>query len=158
LRTATKVKAKMRWTAVPFGKYAGKTLPEIIVRDPDWFFWALPKLYGKLGDQAQDLARKVRAIKIPKSQARKWRVEYRYEFDHRFRGFTFVKDSVPYRRWVTRLAHLDLALPLRRKKYDKRAGRIVVRDFRRYFFGERKRLTKRRCEAFFSDDANFIGM
>ena len=57
----------MRWSAVPFGKYQGKTLPEIIVRDPDWFFWVVPKLYGKLADEAQDLARKARTIKIPKS-------------------------------------------------------------------------------------------
>jgi len=31
----------MRWTTVSFGRYKGKTLPEIIVRDLDWFFWAL---------------------------------------------------------------------------------------------------------------------
>ena len=33
----------MHWSAVPFGKYKGKTFPEIIVRDPDWFFWVLPE-------------------------------------------------------------------------------------------------------------------
>jgi hypothetical protein len=37
----------MRWSVMPFGKYKGKTFPEIIVRDPDWFFWVLPKLYRK---------------------------------------------------------------------------------------------------------------
>jgi hypothetical protein len=36
----------MSWSAVPFGKYAGKTLPEIVVRDLDWFFWVVPKLYA----------------------------------------------------------------------------------------------------------------
>jgi hypothetical protein len=40
---------------MPFGKYKGKTFPEIIVRDPDWFFWVLPKLYGKLREEAQEL-------------------------------------------------------------------------------------------------------
>ena len=49
--------AEMRWSTVPFGKYKGKTFPEIIVRDADWFFWALPKLYGTLADEAQELAR-----------------------------------------------------------------------------------------------------
>ena len=48
----------MQWSIVRFGRYEGKTLPEIIVRDLDWFFWALPKLYGRLGDEAQELARK----------------------------------------------------------------------------------------------------
>jgi hypothetical protein len=28
----------MSWSTVPFGKYAGKTFPEIIVRDLDRFF------------------------------------------------------------------------------------------------------------------------
>jgi hypothetical protein len=57
----------MAWSTVPFGKYAGKTLPEIIVRDLDWFFWVVPKLYGRIADEAQDLAQRARAIKIPKS-------------------------------------------------------------------------------------------
>lgn len=54
----------MYWSAVPFGKYQGKTLVEIVVQDPDWFFWMVPKLYGKLGRQAQDLARKSRPSKF----------------------------------------------------------------------------------------------
>ena len=54
----------MSWSVVPFGKYSGKTLPEIIVRDLDWFFWMLPKFYGKLGTEADDLREK--HVKIPK--------------------------------------------------------------------------------------------
>jgi hypothetical protein len=46
---------------VPFGGYAGNTLPEIIVRDLDWCFWVVPKLYGKLADEAEELARKASA-------------------------------------------------------------------------------------------------
>jgi hypothetical protein len=45
----------MSWSVVPFGRYRGKTLPEIIVRDLDWFFWMLPKLYGRLGTEALTL-------------------------------------------------------------------------------------------------------
>ena len=48
----------MHWSPVPFGKYEGRTFPEIIVRDADWFFWILPDLYGKLAEEAQGLARK----------------------------------------------------------------------------------------------------
>ncbi len=147
----------MRWTMVPFGRYKGKTLPEIVVRDLDWFFWALPKFYGRLADEARDLALKARAIKIPKSKKGKLEIEYQYEFDHRFCGFSFVKaDSPHYTRWTTRLPYLDLSWPLRGKKYDKRAGRIMIRDFRINYFGKHKRLTKARCEGFFSNDRNFI--
>ena len=152
----------MRWSVVPFGKYVGKTLPEIILTDPDWFFWMAPKLYGKLGAEASDLARKARAIKIPKRHRRKFEVEYRYEFDSgsvsgsRFCGFALVKGEARPSQWKTRLPHLDLALPLREKKYNKRASRILIRDFRILYFGKHKRLTKQRCERFFSNERNFI--
>jgi uncharacterized protein (DUF3820 family) len=142
---------------MPFGKYKGKTLPEIILIDLDWFYWALPKLYGKIGEEAQDLARKVRAIKIPGSHRKRSEVEYWYERDDRFRGFAFVKaSSDQYSRWSTRLPHLDLSRCLRRR-YDKRGGRILLRDFRKHYFGDHKRLTKMRCEKFFSNRRNFIG-
>ena len=71
--------AEMRWNTVQFGRYKGKTFPEIIVRDPDWFFWMLPKFNGKLAKEADDLARKARAIKIPKGKGKKLQVEYQYD-------------------------------------------------------------------------------
>jgi hypothetical protein len=101
----------MSWSVVPFGRYSGKTLPEIIVADVDWFFWVLPKLYGKLGTEARDLARKARAIKIPKAQRRECEVEYRFDVDNRFCGFAFVKTESWHSRWTIRLPHLDLAWP-----------------------------------------------
>jgi uncharacterized protein (DUF3820 family) len=149
----------MYWSVVPFGKYQGKTLVEIVVQDPDRFFWMVPNLYGKLGRQAHDLARRIQAIKIPKSAARRWAVEYRYDCDQRFREFALVRVGSAFScRWATRLPHLDLTWPLRQKRYDKRAGRIVIRDFRRQFFGKHSRLTKQRCEEFFSNDANFLAI
>jgi hypothetical protein len=132
----------MHWSVVPFGKYAGASLPEIIVRDLDWFYWAVPKLYGRLGAEAQDLARKIQTVKIPKSRGRRWQVEYRYDCDRRFCGFSFVQADDYCARWATRLPHLDLTWPLRQKRYDKRAGRIMIADFRCHYFGERKRLTR----------------
>ena len=42
--------------------------------------------------------------------------------------------------WAARLP-CDLRWPIR-KKYDKRAGRMMLRDFRRHYFGKHKRLTK----------------
>lgn len=146
----------MRWSVVPFGKHKGRTLPEIIVLDPDWFFWILPNLYGRIGEEAEELARRAGAIKIPQRGRRRLEVEYEFDIDRRFCGFEFVDaDSLPS-RWATRLPCLDLRWPLRHKKYDKRAGRIMRRDFRRHYFGKTKRLTKERCEEFFSNDANFI--
>jgi hypothetical protein len=148
---------EMSWSAMPFGKYKGKTLPEIILIDLDWFYWALPKLYGQIAKEAHDLTRKARGIKIPSPNRKKLEVEYRHERDDRFRGFTFVKaSSAQHSRGSTRLPYLDLSQCLRRK-YDKRGGRILLRDFRTHYFGENKRLTKKRCEKFFRDRRNFIG-
>jgi hypothetical protein len=31
----------MAWSTLNFGKHAGKTLPQIVFADPDWFFWAI---------------------------------------------------------------------------------------------------------------------
>ena len=144
----------LSWSAVPFGKYKGKALPEIIVRDLDWFFWAVPKLYGKLAEEAEELARNARAIKIPNSRRKLLEVEYQYEMGHRFCGFAFVTPTM--------LSILDgqqdfrTSICLRRKKYDKRAGRIMIQDFRIHYFGEHKRLTKERCKEFFSNERNFI--
>jgi hypothetical protein len=146
----------MCWSIVPFGRYRGKTLPEIIVVDVDWFLWMVPKLYGRLGTEARDLARKARAIKIPKRPRRKFEVEYRFDVDNRFCGFSIVKAESWHSRWTVRQRYLDLARPLRGKKYNKRAGRILIRDFRITYFGKHKRLTKQRCEEFFSNDKNFL--
>jgi hypothetical protein len=106
----------MSWSAVPFGKYEGKTFPEIIVRDPDWFFLMVPKLYGKLADEVEELARRARAIKTPNRHRKNVEVEYQYEMGHRFCRFGFVDaDNAQYSQWSTRLPYLDLSWPLRRK-------------------------------------------
>ena len=147
----------MQWSVLSFSKYEGKTLPEIIVRDIDWFFWMLPKLYGRFGEEAQELARKARAIKNPGSFGKNMEVEYRFEMGDRFRGFGIVEaGGAHYSRWSTRMPYLDLYWPFRRN-YDKRTGGIIIRDFRLHYFGKNKRLTKVRCETFFSNRRNFIG-
>jgi hypothetical protein len=145
----------MSWSVVRFGKYEGKTLPEIIVLDLDWVFWMLPKFYDRFETEARDLARKAQAIKIPKRHRRKLEVEYRFDVDNRFCGFAFVKAESWRSQWTMRLPYLDFKRPLGGKKYNKRAGRILIRDFRLNYFGKHKRLTKQRCEEFFSNDKNF---
>jgi hypothetical protein len=77
----------MIWTTIPFGKHQGKTLPQIVIDDPDWFFWVLPGLYGQLKIEADDLARKASKIDIPRRNPRKWCVEFRFEHGYRFLGF-----------------------------------------------------------------------
>jgi hypothetical protein len=126
-----------------------------IMLDPDWCFWALPSLCGKLAEEAEQVARKARVIKIPKGKGKNMVVEYRFDIDDRFCGFNFAEDSSWQSKYALRLPHLDLRWPLLKKKYDKRGGRIMIQDFRRHYFGKDKRLTKKRCGQFFSNDKNF---
>ena len=39
----------MNWTPLNFGKYEGKTLPQVMFKDPDWFFNGYEKGYFKNG-------------------------------------------------------------------------------------------------------------
>jgi hypothetical protein len=101
----------MIWTTVPFGKHQGKTLPQIVIDDPDWFFWILPRLYGQLKIEADDLARKASKIKIPRKHPCKWLVEFRFAHGGRFRGFGIVRaDSFMNPKWSIRLPYHDDAL------------------------------------------------
>jgi hypothetical protein len=52
---------------------------------------------------------------------------------------------------------LDLSAPRRFKRYDKLGCRLLLRGFKYYLFGsEDARLTKQRCEEFFSNQSNFV--
>ena len=145
----------MRWTKLPFGKHLGKTLPQIVAANLDWFYYMLPKLRGKLGVEGRVLARRMKAVKIP-GRRRRREVEY-YDEDGRFNGFRLVKTSSPmHSRGAIRLPHLDMSLAANGRTYAKRECRQMIRCFRVYFIGKNKRLTRKRCEKFFSDADNFL--
>lgn len=150
----------MKWTTLTFGKHKGNTLPEIINKDADWFFWAIGAdvFKGRLAYQADHLYRKARAIQIPKRRPRRWLVEYCYEANGRFLGLRFVKTKEAgfqsLRNYL--LPHLDLAYIRQRLTYDKKGCKYLLRDFRHYYFGKNKRITRRRAKAFFNDESNFL--
>jgi hypothetical protein len=151
----------MKWTTLNFGKYAGFSLPQIILTDADWFFWAFYNdvFWGRPADEAEDVAAKAKAIKIPKPDPENWEVEYRHENDGRFVEIAFVPAGVPsycgYRR-ISRLPYLDLSFIRRSRTYDKQGCKNLLRDFRSLYFGDGIRLTKRRSEQFFSRRRNFM--
>jgi hypothetical protein len=67
----------MDWKVVNLGKYRGKgkTLPQIVFKDPDWFFWACQnnvfKNDGKLKAEAYEIFKKATRIKIRQSGGRR---------------------------------------------------------------------------------------
>jgi hypothetical protein len=144
------------WTKLHFGKHAGRTLPQVILSDPNWFFWAVSKdvLVGQLGIEAEALERRARNIRIPKPKPKEWEIEYRFDHDLRFLGFGFVKaNCIFHAAYSSYLPHLDLAYVRRGHIHDIRDCRQLISDVRRLYF-QGLNLTKKRCESFFDDERN----
>jgi hypothetical protein len=150
-------------TRLPFGKHIGQTLPQVLLTDPDWFYWAAVEkaiFWGPLGQEAADLVAKAARIKIPKRNPMKWSVEYIFDRDGRFERWEIVKaDSWMHRGsdYRERSDYLDLFIVATQKAYDKGGNKKLLRGFRRWYFGSATaRMTERRCEAFFDNDGNFV--
>jgi len=143
-----------RHATIPDGA-SGSFCPQIMLSDPDYFYWGLGKgaFRGRLDEEAAEIGRKSCSIKIPKSDPENWRIEYQFTYDDKFAGFSIIDEksaeSAPGNSKIA--AHLDLSLPRRLKKYDKFGNELMLGDFRDYYFDGGK-LTKE----FFLDDGNFL--
>jgi hypothetical protein len=144
----------MTWTIVPFGRHKGKSLPQIILADPDWFYWVLSKLRGRLAVEGRELAARARRIRIPGRNSHRLVVEYHFD-DNRFVGLRFVRAGSRVEKHTARLPYVDLSIARRGRSYDKKAGRNMIRVVKKHYFGRRKYLTKERCEMFFNRRKNF---
>jgi hypothetical protein len=152
-----------RWAKMSEGRHAGKTLPQIILTDPDWFFWALENHAirgGNLMLQAHELASKAKRIKVPKDPPSEWHFEYMFDAEGKFRRLELVPASRPKHQTlgdILRLDHLNLALIRERRHYDKLGYKLLMKTFKSAYFGsENAKLTRERCEAFFDEPSNFL--
>jgi uncharacterized protein (DUF3820 family) len=147
------------WCPMPFGKYEGRTLPQVLFKDPDYFFWLLRKgfLNGALAIQAKQLAKKACRIKIPREPAEAFVVDYLFNSEDQFSRFSIVqKDAYQSPHVVYRLNHIDFSIIRNHKEYAKGEYKRFLRDFRTVFFGnESASMTRDRCEEFFDGD-NFV--
>jgi hypothetical protein len=147
------------WSTLHFGKHQGKTLPQIVLSDPDWFFWAIGHsiFREQIVEEAQDIARKATHIKIPRPDPENWRFKYQFTSDGKFiaLGIIPAKTANIESRYAMIDAWLDLSLIHRLQKYDKFGYRILLAKFRDYFFGG-SNLTREICENFFYNEANFV--
>jgi hypothetical protein len=154
----------MPWSVVRFGKHKGKTLPQIVFADPDWFFWAVEEHVfrdkGRLAAEAADLDRKARAIRIPPSEGEDRIVEYIIHLPTgKFSDIDIVPAEQPRHEGSSptfRLKVIDLSVPRRIGRYDKLGYRTLIGSVKVILFGSsRIRLTKERCESFFDNQNNF---
>ena len=154
----------MAWTKVRFRRHSGKTLPQILWSDPDWFFWAIEddafENKGVLQLEAQDLDYKARNIKIPNNDDGALVVEY---FIHqptgKFSHFEIVPADRPSHEGISRTFRtplIDMSVPRRIAEYDKLGGKELISSLKFYIFGSHSvRLTKKKCGDFFNDPSYF---
>jgi hypothetical protein len=155
----------MTWSTLTFGKHQGKTLPQVLFSDPDWFFWAVEegvfeKRAGSIKAEAQDLDRKARAIKIPENDAGKLIVEYLVHVPtKKFSHFEIVASDRPLHEGASpafRSELIDMSVPRRIAAYDKLGCKNLLKSLKHVVFGNKSaRVTKARAEKFFDDSSNF---
>jgi len=152
---------KTCWTKLNFGKHRGRTLPQVLFNDPNYFFWLCQQrelCSGSLGREARELFRKARSIKVPGNGERV--VEY---YIHRPTGKFARFELVPYSRPehcgsspTFRSPVIDLSVPRQYDDWDKLGYKNFLLHMKAYLFGDPYfRMTKRRCEEFFEEDSNF---
>ena len=152
----------MKWSTLTFGKHKGKTLPQVMFSDPDWFYHGLENGYfkGSLFLQAREIYRKSCAMRVPRRNGEKRFVEYivdrgsgKFATLHVITG-----DMESYGRFAKNmiLEVIDMRVPRETAKYDKSGYQNFLSAMKAILFGDPSyKMTKRRCEEFFESDENF---
>ncbi len=152
----------IKWTPLYFGKHKGKTLPQVLFTDPDYFFWAFEDgiFKGTLLLEARDIFSKATSIKVPDNENSDFAVLY---YVHEPSGKFGLFEVIPHGRQngegrgeSLRLDVIDMSIPYKWARYDKLGYRSFIRSMKFYVFGSSSfHLTKKRCEEFFSNPENF---
>lgn len=151
----------MTWTTVTFGKYKDKylTLPQIVLKDPDWFFWAYEQeaFFDNLLDEAEEIYNKATSIRILTNAGDDPEIEYlKHPSEQGFERIRMIPRSDPVPNDSLRSSVIDLRIPRRMKKMDRLGNDLLVKFLKTQYFGSPDaRLTKKRCEEFFETDENF---
>ncbi|UGB46592.1 hypothetical protein LQ772_04660 [Frateuria edaphi] len=153
----------MAWTVLTRGKHEGKTLPQVMFSDPDWFFWAFgTKFFAQsqaLQAEADEIFKKARHIKVPQKSGEALRVQhYIHRPTSKYSHFELVPDSQPPHIGASQAIRadvIDMALPRQISQYDKLGYKNFLSSLKHVFFGKDARMTKARCEQFFDQDELF---
>lgn len=155
----------MSWMELDFGKHEGKTLPQVLFSDPDWFFWAVETGVFKkrmyLKSEVEKIFNRATRIKIPQTGEKTLVVEYWIHHPtKKFSHFDLVPiDRSPHVGSSTtfRSDYIDMSVPRRIARYDKTGCKALIRSLKSHILGGPKvRLTRQLCESFFDEDDNFV--
>ncbi len=144
-----------------WGKMAGRSLPQALWLDPDYFFFLNERhaWSWELRFEASFLAKRARSIRVPVHYGPTAVVEYHMERSGKFAGLKvltkpLVSDGGGTSSYANRVIDLGASHDL--ANYDKSGAKLLVRDAKEILFGNASfKMTKDRAEAFFSDDRNF---
>jgi hypothetical protein len=156
--------SSMTWTQLDFGKHKGKTLPQVLFSDPDWFFWAVEtgvfNTRPRFASEAKLLDERAQKIKIPTGEHSDPVVEYLiHRPTMKFSHFKIVPREQELHEGASpafRLSVIYMSVPRRIARYDKLGCKSLLSSLKFYLFGSKSaRVGKERAEAFFADAANF---
>jgi hypothetical protein len=152
----------MNWNRIHFGNYRGKSLPQLIFEDADYFFFLYENYFfhGDLAKEADELYRKARSIKIPPKNGQNMCVKYFSYYDRKSKKDKFLMmklipdgpDLGPFKvaSWI------DFYVPRSYSDFDKTGYKNFVVMLKGILFGNRSlRMNMRDCEDFFNDKNNF---
>ena len=148
----------MNWTNINFGKHKGKTLPQVILDDPDWFFWAYEnKVFkGALSFEAQEVYRRARSIRVPQRNGQRMLVEYVIDKPTGKFGMMRMIPDDPDLEHLNVSPVIDFFTPRAYANYDKTGYKNFVLALKAILFGSQShRMSKQAREEFFNDDKNF---
>jgi hypothetical protein len=147
----------MIWTTIDFGKHKGKSLPQIIFKDADWFFHAYENDYFK-GVQAREvneLYRRARSIKVPQRNGQKMLIEYFTHYNGKF-GMIQLIPAGPDLGRLNVASSIDFYMPKSHSPHDKTGYKNFVFSLKAILFGDpSRRMNRRACEDFFNNEDNF---
>jgi hypothetical protein len=144
------------WLPVPFGKHIGKTLPELLINDPSYFFWALAKgiFLGKLSHQAQIVAARARHVLPPISEPNDHQYAMRFNERGKLESVAIMK-MAPDLGDVLPLRHFDFSVFCLLGRREAKTKVKILNWLKGELFGREGPISQEACEAFLSDDDNF---
>ena len=152
----------MKWTTIKEGIFAGKTVPEALIKAPSDFLTLFHQGYfddDYIIHDAQLVLYRAQNILIPEGKAVKNQIDQPTgKFDH----FDIVNDE-PYLYELLNVVpknRIDFSLPFCKAggKIDRFGDRNLLKCFEYFVFGSRGgKLNKQFAEEYFADESNFIG-
>jgi len=155
----------MSWIKIYWNcEYQGLTLPQVLFKNPGWFFWMVREEKfenkGQIAKEAEELNRKARRIRIPDKEGKNLVADYYVQPSGEMRFA--IMEIVPEKQEPTgghcsRKKMIDLRIPFNIKSYDKLGNSLLIKNVKGFLFQNSKlRMTRKRCEAFFDNDSNFV--